>query len=63
MEDRDDAGVNELSSAVTDPRRLTRWIAEVEGDLRVGGRIRAHFTSGWEGWVGSTSVSHRSVSS
>jgi uncharacterized protein YndB with AHSA1/START domain len=35
--------------ALTDPRRLARWIAEVQGDLRLGGEFRASFTGGWEG--------------
>ncbi|MEI2778119.1 MAG: SRPBCC domain-containing protein [Tetrasphaera sp.] len=39
----------DLWEALTDPERLRRWIAEVEGDLRVGGIFRARFTSGWEG--------------
>ncbi len=41
--------IDDLWSAVTDPGRLARWIAEVEGDLHVGGRFHARFTSGWEG--------------
>jgi uncharacterized protein YndB with AHSA1/START domain len=50
MEDRFDTDIDDLWSALTDPRRLARWIGEVEGDLRLGGEFRAHFsTSGWEG--------------
>jgi uncharacterized protein YndB with AHSA1/START domain len=50
MEDRVDTGIDDLWSALTDPRRLARWLGEVEGDLRVGGEFRAHFfASGWEG--------------
>jgi uncharacterized protein YndB with AHSA1/START domain len=49
MEDLYDAGIEDLWSAITDPRRLARWIAEVEGDLRPGGRIHARFTSAWDG--------------
>jgi uncharacterized protein YndB with AHSA1/START domain len=49
MEDLYDTGIEDLWSAVTDPRRLARWIAEVEGDLRPGGRIHARFTSSWDG--------------
>jgi uncharacterized protein YndB with AHSA1/START domain len=50
MEDRFDTDVDDLWSALTDPGRLTRWIGEVEGDLRLGGGFRAHFfASGWEG--------------
>jgi uncharacterized protein YndB with AHSA1/START domain len=50
MEDRLDANVDDVWSALTDPRRLARWLCEVEGDLRLGGQYRAHFfASGWEG--------------
>jgi uncharacterized protein YndB with AHSA1/START domain len=50
MEDRFDADVDDLWSALTDPGRLARWIGEIEGDLRLGGEFRAHFfASGWEG--------------
>ena len=49
MQDRYDTDIDDLWSALTDPRRLARWIAEVEGDLRLGGEFRARFTSGWEG--------------
>jgi uncharacterized protein YndB with AHSA1/START domain len=50
MEDRLDAQVDDVWSAVTDPRRLAGWLGEVEGDLRPGGEFRAHFfASGWEG--------------
>ncbi len=44
-----DTGIDDLWSALTEPARLARWIAEVEGDLRVGGTITASFTSTWEG--------------
>ena len=40
---------DDLSAAVSEPTRLARWIADVGGDLRVGGTISARFTSGWEG--------------
>ncbi len=50
MEDRFDTDVDDLWSALTDPRRLARWIGDVEGDLCVGGEFRARFfASGWEG--------------
>ncbi len=50
MEDRFDAGIDDVWSALTDPSRLGRWYGEVEGDLRVGGEYRARlFASGWEG--------------
>jgi len=50
IEDRLDADVDEVWSALTAPPRLARWLGEVEGDLRPGGEFRAHFfASGWEG--------------
>ncbi len=50
MEDRFDTEIDDVWSALTDPLRLARWMAEVEGDLRVGGEFRARFlASGWEG--------------
>ena len=49
MEDRFDTDADDLWSALTDPQRLARWIAEVNGDLRLGGEFRARFTSSWEG--------------
>lgn len=49
VEDVFDTDIDDLWAAVTDPARLQRWIAVVEGDLRQGGQIRARFTSTWEG--------------
>ena len=50
MEDRLDAQVGDVWSALSDPGRLAGWLGEVEGDLRLGGEFRAHFfASGWEG--------------
>jgi uncharacterized protein YndB with AHSA1/START domain len=50
LEDRYDTDINDLWSALTDPRRLVRWYGEIEGDLRVGGEFRDRvFASGWEG--------------
>jgi uncharacterized protein YndB with AHSA1/START domain len=50
VEDRFDTDIDDLWSALTDPGRLARWMAEVEGDLRPGGEFRARFfASGWEG--------------
>jgi uncharacterized protein YndB with AHSA1/START domain len=49
MEDRFDTDAEDLWAALTDPSRLARWIAEVDGDLHVGGEFRARFTSGWQG--------------
>jgi uncharacterized protein YndB with AHSA1/START domain len=49
VEDRFDTGIDDLWGAVTDPERLARWLATVEGDLRPGGAFTARFTSSWEG--------------
>jgi uncharacterized protein YndB with AHSA1/START domain len=49
VEDVYDTDIADLWSAVTEPDRLARWLLTVEGDLRVGGTIQAHFTSTWEG--------------
>jgi uncharacterized protein YndB with AHSA1/START domain len=49
VEDVYDTDIADLWSAITEPDRLARWIATVEGDLRVGGTIQAQFTSTWEG--------------
>lgn len=49
MEDRYQTNVDDLWSALTDPERLARWVAQVDGDLKLGGAFRASFTSGWEG--------------
>jgi uncharacterized protein YndB with AHSA1/START domain len=50
IEERLDAGVDEVWSALTEPERLARWYGEVEGELRVGGAYSARVhASGWEG--------------
>src|SRR2546423_5351589 len=50
MEDRYDTDIDDLWSALTDPRRLARWLGDIEGDLRLGGEVRARFfASGWGG--------------
>ncbi len=50
IEDRLDAPIGEVWSAITEPARLAEWYGEVEGDLRVGGEFRSHvLASGWEG--------------
>lgn len=49
VEDVYDTGIDDLWAACTTPERLARWIAEVDGDLRVGGTINAVFTSTWTG--------------
>jgi uncharacterized protein YndB with AHSA1/START domain len=50
MEDRFDADIADVWSALSDPSHLARWYGEVEGDLRPGGEYRARLhASGWEG--------------
>jgi uncharacterized protein YndB with AHSA1/START domain len=50
MQDRFDTDIDDVWSALTDPRRLARWMGEVEGDLRLGGEFRARvLASGAEG--------------
>ena len=49
VEDVYDTDVDDLWDACTQPARLARWIAEVSGDLRVGGTFHASFTSTWTG--------------
>ncbi|PUA80937.1 SRPBCC domain-containing protein [Nocardioides currus] len=49
VEDLYDTGIDDLWEACTSPERLARWIAEVSGDLRVGGTVDAVFTSTWSG--------------
>lgn len=49
VEETYDTGLDDLWDACTSPERLARWIAEVTGELRVGGSIQASFTSSWTG--------------
>jgi uncharacterized protein YndB with AHSA1/START domain len=50
IEDRFGTDIDDLWSAITDPGRLSRWLGDVEGDLRLDGDFRARFfSSGWEG--------------
>ncbi len=50
VQDRFDADIDTVWSAITDPARLASWWGEVEGDLRLGGEYHARvFASGWEG--------------
>jgi len=50
MQERLDAGIDDVWSALTDPSRLACWYGEVEGELRLGGEYHARlFASGWEG--------------
>jgi uncharacterized protein YndB with AHSA1/START domain len=49
VEDLYDTDIDDLWQACTTPERLARWIARVDGELRVGGTIQAVFTSSWTG--------------
>jgi uncharacterized protein YndB with AHSA1/START domain len=49
VEDVYDTDLHDLWEACTAPERLARWIADVSGDLRVGGTVDATFTSSWTG--------------
>jgi uncharacterized protein YndB with AHSA1/START domain len=50
IEERFDADIDEVWSALTEPKRLARWYGNIEGELCVGGAYRAHLhSSGWEG--------------
>lgn len=49
MQDRFDTGIDDLWSALIDPRRLARWLGEIEGDLRLGGEFYARFADGYQG--------------
>ena len=49
VEDVYDTSIDDLWAACTTPERLSRWIAEVSGDLRLGGTVRAVMTSTWSG--------------
>src|SRR5262245_10777927 len=45
IEDRFDADVDDLWSALTDPSRLAHWYGQVEGDLGPGGEFRLYIES------------------
>ena len=45
IEGRYDTGIEDLWSAITDPRRLEGWHGQVEGDLRPGGEFRLYVAS------------------
>jgi uncharacterized protein YndB with AHSA1/START domain len=42
IEDRYDAAISDLWSAITDPGRIARWYGRVEGDLRPGGEFHLY---------------------
>lgn len=41
-----DTDATDLWSALTEPERLSRWLAQVEGDLRLGGTFSAFVANG-----------------
>jgi uncharacterized protein YndB with AHSA1/START domain len=49
VEDVYPTDIADMWSAISQPARLGRWLATVEGDTSVGGAFTASFTSGWEG--------------
>ena len=49
VEDVFDTDAADLWGALTEPERLARWVADVDGDLRPGGTVTTTFVSGWEG--------------
>jgi uncharacterized protein YndB with AHSA1/START domain len=49
VEERFDTDIRDLWEACTTPERLARWLAQVSGDLRVGGTVELTFTSTWTG--------------
>lgn len=49
LEDVYDTDIDDLWSAITDPSRLARWAAKVDGDLSVGSEFRIAWVSTWEG--------------
>jgi uncharacterized protein YndB with AHSA1/START domain len=51
VEDLYDTDIDDLWHACTTPERLARWIARIDGELRVGSTFHAVFTSSWSGPV------------
>src|SRR5690242_18884803 len=52
LEGRLDAAVDDVWSALTDPRCVAQWLGELDGDLHQGREFRSrYFASGWEGTV------------
>ncbi|MGI5150837.1 SRPBCC family protein [Plantactinospora sp. CA-294935] len=43
-----DAPIEEVWSACTDPERISRWLAPIEGDLRLGGKFQLRDNAGGE---------------
>ena len=51
IEERYATDIDDLWSALTNPRRLARWYGQVEGDLRPGGVFRLYIES--DDWAGT----------
>lgn len=49
VEELYDTDIRDLWEACTTPERLARWLAQVSGDLQVGGTVELTFTSTWTG--------------
>lgn len=49
VEELYDTDIRDLWEACTTPQRLARWLAQVSGDLQVGGTVEITFTSTWTG--------------
>ena len=51
MEDRFEAGIDDVWATLTDGDRLAEWLGEFEGEILLGGEYRARYlASGWEGF-------------
>ncbi len=63
VEDRFDAGINDLWGAITDPRRLAHWYGEADSEFRLGGefRVRIALAGECEGRVDAFEPPHRLV--
>lgn len=51
VEDTYATDIDDLWSALTEPDRLARWLATVDGEPAPGATVQARFTSSWEGSV------------
>ncbi|MEV0799238.1 SRPBCC domain-containing protein [Kribbella sp. NPDC050281] len=56
IEDRYDTDIDDLWSALTDPRRLARWYGDVDGDLRRGGQFTLYLEAAGLYAVGQVEV-------
>jgi uncharacterized protein YndB with AHSA1/START domain len=56
IEDRYDTEIDDLWTALTDPRRLARWYGEVDGDFQLGGQFNVHLEAAGIRAVGRVEV-------